>query len=116
MVRFDETMKQVFQHCKQMLDLPDTGVREINRLVEKAIFSNAACPSPLLKFYYQLCENLGLEFCNREMLTLDQNVFKMYVTKLLHAHEYHLKTTRKAAVRESLAFMQEQFASVRSML
>lgn len=76
MVRFDETMKQVFQHCKQMLDLPNTGVREINRLVEKAIFSNAACPSPLLKFYYQLCENLGLEFCNREMLTLDQNVFK----------------------------------------
>ena len=76
MVRFDETMKQVFQHCKQMLDLPNTGVREINRLVEKAIFSNAACPSPLLKYYYQLCENLGLEFCNREMLTLDQNVFK----------------------------------------
>lgn len=52
MCRFDDTMKLVFQHCKQVLEVPNTGMKELNRLVEKSIIEKHATPSPLLKFYY----------------------------------------------------------------
>lgn len=90
-----------------MLDVPQTGAKELNRLVEKTIIEKNSTPSPLLKFYYQMSQSMGVDFCSREMLALDQKVFKEYVTRLVHAQEYHIKVTKRAALRESNLFMQE---------
>jgi len=44
---------------------------------------------------------MGNNFCDRAMLQLDQQVFKEYVNKLVHAQEHHLRITRNAAQSES---------------
>jgi len=54
MVRFDETIKKVFQHCRQVLEVPGRGARELARQVEKQVLDKNAQPSALLKFYFQL--------------------------------------------------------------
>ena len=112
MVRFNETIRAVFAHCKQVLDMPVTGMKEMNRLVDKAILDKNATPSPLLKFYNQLAQTMGSDFCKKAMAELDQKMFKEYIRKLVNAHEYYLKVTRQAAHRESKVFMREQFGKV----
>lgn len=63
--------------------MPVSGLREMNKLVEKAVLDSNATPSPLLKFYNQLAQTMGSDFLNRAMAELDQKMFKEFVRKLV---------------------------------
>lgn len=39
MVEFDETMKKIFKHCQNVLRVPYVGDKELDRLIEQAIFN-----------------------------------------------------------------------------
>lgn len=52
---------------------------------------------------------MGVEIFKREILQLDQKVFKEYVNRLVNAQNHHLKVTKNAALRESNILMKEQF-------
>ena len=54
-----------------MLDFPYDGMKELNRIVDDAVLDKHATPSPLLKFYNQLASTMGVDFVNREILTID---------------------------------------------
>jgi hypothetical protein len=89
--------------------VPHSGAKELSRIVDKSILDISATPSPLLKYYHQLEKEMGVEIFKREILQLDQKVFKEYVNRLVNAQNHHLKVTKNAALRESNILMKEQF-------
>jgi predicted nucleic acid-binding Zn-ribbon protein len=52
----------------------------------------------------------------KELLQLDQRVFKEYILRLSHAQDYHLRVTRRSALREATAYMKDQYSKVQDGL
>jgi hypothetical protein len=59
---------------------------------------------------------MGVDIFKREILELDQKVFKEYVNRLVNTQNHHIKVTKKAALRESNLLMQEQFENAHGSL
>lgn len=104
---FDETINKIFKHCEQILRVPFVGDKELNKLMDQAVLSNNAKPSPLLKFYNQLQKTTGLDGLTKALLTLDQKVFKEYIARLARAQNYQIRITKEAAQHASARYMKD---------